>query len=377
MPCPRPLPPIGAVLTQTSPRRLAAALTVLALTVGAAPALATETPAPPQRTSDGVEVTTYGTVQAFPYQQAEAEPVYFAVHAVQRVPSATVVYLSVGWPTEREPPDMIELTTRVTPDIRFIGGSSLLSTTIVLPGSSVTLETLPAEGLAGRNRAFTSEADAVPEQAGVMGVLYAVLPELPDGVDVVDVQVGFGGIVPDVPVGEGLLTPTVEGPVVPLGTGWPQVPPAELARLDQPELSVKPFRARTETIDGAVREAESADAVTIDIAADVLFAVDSATLSPQAAQRVAAVAADVTARAADGPLTVVGHTDSDGTDAYNDDLSRRRAQAVAAVLAPAAGGRQLAVEGRGEREPVAGNDTPEGKQKNRRVSISFPVEEGS
>lgn len=123
-----------------------------------------------------------------------------------------------------------------------------------------------------------------------------------------------------------------------------------------------------------MREAESAQAVTIDISADVLFAVDAATLSPQAVQRVAAVAADVTARAADGPVTVVGHTDSDGTDADNDDLSRRRAQAVADVLGPAVGGRQLAVEGRGEREPVADNGTDEGKQRNRRVSVRFPVE---
>jgi outer membrane protein OmpA-like peptidoglycan-associated protein len=74
---------------------------------------------------------------------------------------------------------------------------------------------------------------------------------------------------------------------------------------------------------------------------------------------------------------VVGHTDSQGSDAYNDDLSRRRAEAVAAVLRPElAGGPELdlAVEGRGEREPVADNSTDEGRQANRRVSVTFTID---
>ncbi len=69
-------------------------------------------------------------------------------------------------------------------------------------------------------------------------------------------------------------------------------------------------------------------------------------------------------------LSVTGHTDSDGDDAANLGLSERRATTVAGILGKegfAAEG--LVVSGKGEAEPIAGNDTPENKAKNRRVSI--------
>jgi OOP family OmpA-OmpF porin len=69
-------------------------------------------------------------------------------------------------------------------------------------------------------------------------------------------------------------------------------------------------------------------------------------------------------------LTVVGHTDSTGSEAYNLDLSLRRAQAVVDYLR-ANGLRDQAFEkiGKGESEPVDSNDTPQGQAKNRRVEI--------
>lgn len=69
-------------------------------------------------------------------------------------------------------------------------------------------------------------------------------------------------------------------------------------------------------------------------------------------------------------LSVTGHTDSDGDDASNQALSERRAATVAGILGKegfAADG--LVVGGKGETEPIAGNDTPDNKAKNRRVSI--------
>lgn len=75
---------------------------------------------------------------------------------------------------------------------------------------------------------------------------------------------------------------------------------------------------------------------------------------------------------------VVGHTDSDGSDAYNMDLSRRRATAVGSYLTsrnvPAS---RVRTEGRGEREPRSTNATQAGKQLNRRVEIFVkPIVEG-
>jgi len=70
-------------------------------------------------------------------------------------------------------------------------------------------------------------------------------------------------------------------------------------------------------------------------------------------------------------LSIEGHTDSDGDDAYNLDLSQRRAEAVKNHLVRAfdidAG--RLEPEGLGETKPAAENTTPEGKQQNRRVEL--------
>lgn len=69
-------------------------------------------------------------------------------------------------------------------------------------------------------------------------------------------------------------------------------------------------------------------------------------------------------------VTVVGHTDSTGSDAVNDPLSLQRAESVRQYLAVrGVDTARIAVQGRGSREPVAGNDTDAGRAKNRRVEI--------
>ncbi len=75
---------------------------------------------------------------------------------------------------------------------------------------------------------------------------------------------------------------------------------------------------------------------------------------------------------------VVGHTDSVGSDAFNQDLSLRRADSVADYLASYGVPRdRLRTEGRGEREPRATNDTEAGRQLNRRVELFVkPIVEG-
>ena len=65
-----------------------------------------------------------------------------------------------------------------------------------------------------------------------------------------------------------------------------------------------------------------------------------------------------------------GHTDSQGSEAFNEDLSRRRALAARDYLASRGlNVSQLAVKGYGESAPVADNTTPEGRQENRRVVL--------
>jgi OOP family OmpA-OmpF porin len=71
-------------------------------------------------------------------------------------------------------------------------------------------------------------------------------------------------------------------------------------------------------------------------------------------------------------ITATGHTDNVGTDAYNDKLSLRRAQAVKDYLvSKGVDANKISVEGKGERQPVASNKTKEGRAKNRRVDIEY------
>jgi outer membrane protein OmpA-like peptidoglycan-associated protein len=80
--------------------------------------------------------------------------------------------------------------------------------------------------------------------------------------------------------------------------------------------------------------------------------------------------ADVVVRYGKTTLTVVGHTDNTGTDAYNQALSERRALSVARYLeSKRVNSMRLATAGKGETQPIASNGSEGGRQANRRVEI--------
>lgn len=68
-------------------------------------------------------------------------------------------------------------------------------------------------------------------------------------------------------------------------------------------------------------------------------------------------------------ISVIGHTDSRGDEAYNQTLSENRAQTVADVIAAEYPDARIDVQGMGETSPIASNDTAEGRQLNRRVEV--------
>jgi len=119
------------------------------------------------------------------------------------------------------------------------------------------------------------------------------------------------------------------------------------------------------------------DALRVGVASDATFAFDSAQLRAESESiynRIAGVVQDF-----DNTIVhVVGHTDSQGPELYNQGLSERRAEAVARHMrAQGVDGNRLIIEGRGESEPLASNDTERGREQNRRVDIVIkPVVEG-
>lgn len=101
----------------------------------------------------------------------------------------------------------------------------------------------------------------------------------------------------------------------------------------------------------------------------LLFASNESALQPEQTASLAEIARKL-AEVGITTARVEGHTDSTGTAAYNQTLSQARAQAVAAPLQT--GGMRFTPDqiiGRGETIPLSPNDTPEGRQDNRRVVV--------
>lgn len=104
---------------------------------------------------------------------------------------------------------------------------------------------------------------------------------------------------------------------------------------------------------------------------DVHFEFDSAKLTAADKQRLNTIASRLKQEKASARLTVTGHTDSVGSDAYNQKLSDRRAHSVVEYLIESGVPRAsfVGVHGAGESQPVADNKTPEGRAQNRRTEI--------
>ncbi|WP_434154223.1 OmpA family protein [Vibrio cholerae] len=102
------------------------------------------------------------------------------------------------------------------------------------------------------------------------------------------------------------------------------------------------------------------------------FGFDSVTLSDNFVQSLGEVTSALKAHP-QARAVIVGHTDSTGTETYNQTLSERRAQAVALQLVGlGVTQEQLEWRGEGESNPIADNNTAEGRAKNRRVEVTIP-----
>ena len=119
------------------------------------------------------------------------------------------------------------------------------------------------------------------------------------------------------------------------------------------------------------RTGPNGENITLNMPGNVTFAVDSADINSSFYPVLDSVGI-VLSEFDKTMVEVAGHTDSDGSDSYNQQLSERRANSVVAYLVSrqVRSDRFLTV-GAGETRPIASNATPEGKQQNRRVEITI------
>jgi OOP family OmpA-OmpF porin len=107
----------------------------------------------------------------------------------------------------------------------------------------------------------------------------------------------------------------------------------------------------------------------VTFAAEVLFDFDKSVVKPDGKAKLDDLAAKVKGINLE-VVIAIGHTDSVGTDEYNQKLSVRRSESVKAYLvSKGIEANRVYTEGKGEKQPVADNRTAEGRAKNRRVEI--------
>jgi outer membrane protein OmpA-like peptidoglycan-associated protein len=113
------------------------------------------------------------------------------------------------------------------------------------------------------------------------------------------------------------------------------------------------------------------EGIKITFESGLLFDVDKSDLRPVSKDNLDKLAA-ILNKYADTNVLIEGHTDSTGADDYNLRLSRERAQSVSYFLASIqVAGSRINTQGYGEAQPIASNDTNEGRQANRRVDVAI------
>ncbi|QVQ53985.1 OmpA family protein [Spiractinospora alimapuensis] len=184
---------------------------------------------------------------------------------------------------------------------------------------------------------------------------YAVLQAPPEDVEELTVVTRVAPPFVDVPVQEG----------APDGLDY-------AAPADAPQAEPQPAELESVVTSEEETVIEDSEATNINLSTDVLFDVEESELTGEADALIEDVAGQIEdAEAAE--VTVEGHADSTGDDAINDPLSQDRADAVRDGLEESVDADvDYTTEGYGADDPIASNDSEEGRALNRRVTISVP-----
>ncbi|MEY4580689.1 MAG: hypothetical protein RL701_5392 [Pseudomonadota bacterium] len=169
---------------------------------------------------------------------------------------------------------------------------------------------------------------------------------------------------------------TTDGDVAPVASTAAERERDERAALEKQRVvkdSPRERREATSALQSLAKVAsvkEHSDGVVITMSGGLLFPAGDKQISPIARDNLDQVAHALKEQPSNTTFKVVGYTDSSGPDAENQQLSAKRAQAVADRLTQSGiAASRISAVGRGEADPIADNETAEGRATNRRVEI--------
>ncbi|WP_179128569.1 OmpA family protein [Marinilactibacillus piezotolerans] len=242
------------------------------------------------------------------------------------------------------------------------------------------LHTFVGEG--SRNMQMTAGADRDP----VRHFVTFAAPES-DEVQVLFSQIGM---VENVPVveRESANIPTMENPQEPAEAAEDVVPSVEDIvemelnsvqfekwdkTFDTVQARKEPLETYQENLESTVTRVDKVEYSALTLDSDVLFEFDSSELSDNADAELNSALTEL-AGSDSGNLEIIGHTDNEHTEEYNQELSEKRAESVRErldSLTDLSVFDEVIVKGESFRDPVASNDSEEGRAQNRRVELRF------
>ncbi|WP_433698110.1 OmpA family protein [Nocardiopsis sp. CA-288880] len=190
-----------------------------------------------------------------------------------------------------------------------------------------------------------------PIGSGETVATWVVFPEPPPGIEAMTITTPLTPPLLDVPITDSSEVIENDG-------------------LSDPQII--PLTMISDNTEDQTGRTESGDEVSIILSSDVLFETNSADLSSDAQEILEQVATEIN-DASSSVVNIDGHADNTGSDAVNIPLSQERAEAVETALSEQINrdGVTFEVQGHGSNDPIAENDTEEGQERNRRVSVTF------
>lgn len=188
-------------------------------------------------------------------------------------------------------------------------------------------------------------------ESGETGVVWVIYPAPPKEVEEMTIVTPLTPPMLDVPISDSSET-------------------VENSGLDEPEIL--DLTVISDSLEDNTGRSESNDEVSIILSSDVLFETNSSNLSRDAQEILEQVATEID-DAQSPTVSIDGHADNTGDDSVNIPLSQDRAEAVEEILSELVtrSGVSFEVKGHGSSDPIASNDTKEGQERNRRVSVTF------